>query len=142
MKGDIFTFYTFIKCIIILLFTSFITQIYSRYGHLLLFVVLQVWETICMYFVETETKTNKQKKKQYTWSMSQDCLVSSRLISSHKSRTCIYPAQQRPGEQDVTAKLLVVLQHWVPLCVTVDNLFTLVRITSQVRQPVNPPHER
>lgn len=60
---------------------------------------------------------------------------------SHKSRTHGHPAQQHPGEQDVITKLLAVLPHWALLCVTVSNLFTLVHITSQVRQPVNPPHE-
>lgn len=78
----------------------------------------------------------KQEKKnwQHTWHPSQDDL-------SHKSRTRGHPAQQHPGEQDVITKLLVVLPHWAPLCVTVGNLFTLVRITSQVWQPVNPRNE-
>lgn len=78
-------------------------------------------------------KTTKKNSTHGSWA---------KIVSPHKSRTRVYPAQRRPGEQDVTTKLLVVLQHWVPLCVTVDNLFTLVRITSQVRQPVNPPRER
>lgn len=36
---------------------------------------------------------------------------------------------------------LAVLSYWARLCVTVANLFTLVRITSQVQQPVYPPNE-
>lgn len=128
----------------ILLVASSVTLIYGTYCPLFLFVAL-LMHTVheqrhtlthtqnggyCLYFVQ-ETK---QKKTQHTRHPSQDDL-------SNKRRTRGHPTQQHPGEQDVITKLLTVLSHWAPLCATVGNLFTLVRITSQVRQPVNPSNE-
>lgn len=80
-----------------------------------------------MYFVETERKTKPERDG---------------IVSSDKSQTHVHPAERHPGEQHVTTKLSVVLQHWAPQCVTADRLFTLVHLTSQVLQSVNPLHER
>jgi len=76
-------------------------------------------------------KTNKQK------------IINNSIIQdlSNKSQTCGHPAQQHSGGRDVSTKLFAALSHWAPLYVTVGNLFTLVRITSQIEQPVNPPSE-
>ena len=94
------------------------------------------WRTWSVLFSRIKKKqTNKQTKKhQQIWHPSKNEL-------SHKSRTRGHPAQQHPGEQAVITKLLAVLSHWAPLCVTVGNLFILVFITSQVWQPVNPTNE-
>lgn len=99
-----------------------------------LFALICTYAGAFLHYKKTQTGFSRQKKYK-TKLIAYSSWYSNQVDSSHKSQRCICPTAAQYYKAFSCALTLP------PLWITAGNLFTLVHVTSLVRQPASPPNE-